>query len=227
LEWTAANSYSDEKAAKVFARLARNHTRLVPTLTIYRVLDRPDDVSRTDERLKYVPASVAATWPWVLEFLQAGRSAEQAAEWRELFPHRLAFVGALGRAGVPVLTGTDAGGLLYIFPGFSLHNELAFLVTAGFTPMQALQAATLEPARFLGLERSLGTVERGKIADLVVLDADPLADIANTTQVHAVLARGQLISAEHRTRMLADVEQAAQEETDPSPIAGSFAHEEP
>jgi imidazolonepropionase-like amidohydrolase len=184
---------------------------------VYRVLDRPDEVSRTDERLKYVPASAAADWPWVLEFLQAGRSADQAAEWRELFQHRLALVGALDGAGVAVLAGTDAGDVPYIFPGFSLHDELALLVTAGFTPMQALQAATLEPARFLGMERSLGTVEGGKLADLVVLDADPLADIANTTQIHAVLVRGQLISPERRTRMLADVEQAAQEQTDPGP----------
>ena len=217
LEWTAATSYSDEKAARVFARLARNRTRSVPTLTAYRVLDRPDEVARTDERLKYVPVSVAADWPLVLEFLQAGRTVEQAAEWRELFQHRLAFVGALGHAGVPVLAGTDAGDLPYVFPGFSLHDELAFLVTAGFTPMQALRAATLEPARLLGLERSVGTVEWGKVADLVVLDADPLADITNTRKIHAVLVRGQLISAEQRTRMLADVEQAAQEETDPSP----------
>ena len=77
------------------------------------------------------------------------------------------------QAGVPFMTGTDLGND-YIYPGFSLHDELALLVEAGFTPLQALQSATRSPAEFLGLLDSLGTVETGKIADLVLLNANPL-----------------------------------------------------
>jgi imidazolonepropionase-like amidohydrolase len=91
------------------------------------------------------------------------------------------------------MTGTDIGAPLLV-PGFSLHDELALLVRdAGMTPLQALQAATLTPARVMGLAGSLGTVEGGKLADLVLLDADPLADIANTRRVHAVVANGRLL----------------------------------
>lgn len=119
---------------------------------------------------------------------------------------------------MPVLAGTDAGDLPFVIPGFSLHDELASLVRAGLSPMRALQAATIEPARMFGLADSLGTVEPGKIADLVVLDADPLADIRNTTRIHTVLVRGRCISPEQRARMLADVASAAAAEpTEPNP----------
>jgi adenine deaminase len=110
------------------------------------------------------------------------------------------------------MAGTEAG-LPYCFPGFAVHDELAELVGAGFTPMQALQAATREPARFLGLDHSLGTIEHGKVADLVVLDADPLLDIRNTQKIHALLVRGRFISTEQRQLMLSDVEAAARSAT--------------
>ena len=218
LEWIAANSYSQSKAEILFEKLISNRTRMTPTLTIYHVLDRPSEVDLTDERLTYVPASVAGLWPEALDYIQSSRTAEESAQWYELLDHRLAFVGALRDAGVPVLAGTDAGDIPFDFPGFGLHDELANLVRAGLTPLQALQAETLEPARFLGVQDSIGTVERGKAADLVVLDADPLADIRNTTRIHAVLVHGRLISAEQRISMLADAEQAASEETEPAQV---------
>jgi imidazolonepropionase-like amidohydrolase len=99
----------------------------------------------------------------------------------------------------------------FVIPGFSLHDELASLVRAGLSPLHALRAATIEPARMLGLGDKLGTVEPGKLADLVVLDADPLADIRNTTRIHTVLTRGRVISPEQRARMLDDIAAAAAE----------------
>jgi len=94
-------------------------------------------------------------------------------------------------------------------PGFSLHDELGLMVKAGLTPMQALQTATLNPARFLGTEKDYGTVEKGKIADLVLLDANPLEDIANTTKINAVLYGGTLFARPELDHMLADVEAKA------------------
>jgi hypothetical protein len=214
VEWTAAHSYAPSKAEVVFARLAANGSRQVPTLAMHRVLDRPDDVSSIDERLKYLPAAVVEGHRYALtELYQAGRTAEAVAEWRELFDHRLRLVGAMRQAGLAVLAGSDTGTPPYSFPGFSLHDELALLVEAGFTPLQALQAATREPAEYLGLQDSLGTIEEGKVADLVVLDGDPLADIRNTMKLHAVLVGGGLLTSEGRTRVLADVETAAREQT--------------
>ena len=108
------------------------------------------------------------------------------------------------------MAGTDTG-TPYSVPGFALHDELEHLVDAGATPRQALYAATAEPAAFLGLSRDLGTVEPGKIADLVVLDADPLTDIRNSRRINTVVTRGRVISPAQRRRMLADVEAAVQE----------------
>src|SRR5262249_31783132 len=79
----------------------------------------------------------------------------------------------------------------YCFPGFSLHDELSSLVRAGLTPMQALQAATLNAARFMDRENDLGTIQTGKVADMVLLDANPLIDISNTRQIYAVVCRGR------------------------------------
>ncbi len=220
IEWLAATNYDPGRAAEIFARLNRRQIRISPTLIMHQVLDRPEDAPVNDERLKYVPADIQEWWQWALENLyKAGRSPEEAAQQRELFERRLRFVKAMQRAGVPLLAGSDTG-TPYSFPGFTLHDELAVLVRAGLTPLQALRAATLEPARFLGMEDSLGTVGRGKIADLVVLDANPLADITNTKRIHSVLVRGQLITPERRAHILADVEAAAQEPPQPSGAGG-------
>ena len=114
----------------------------------------------------------------------------------------------MNRAGVNLLAGTDlaARGL---YPGFSLHEELTLLVEAGLTPLEALQAATRNPARMLKLNE-LGTIESGKIADLVLLDADPLADIRNTQRIQAVVVNGKLLDRRALDALLAEAEAAAQ-----------------
>lgn len=118
-------------------------------------------------------------------------------------------VRAMHQAGVPFLARTDTPGVPYVYPGFSLHDELALLVAdGGFTPLEALQAATRAPAQFLGREKDFGAIEPGKLADLVLLDADPLTDIHNTTKIAAVVANGRLLPRRELDRMLAEVEAA-------------------
>jgi imidazolonepropionase-like amidohydrolase len=117
--------------------------------------------------------------------------------------------------GVPVLAGTDTGNP-YLVPGYALHQELELLVESGLTPLQALRSATHEPAKLLGREDSLGTVAPGKFADLVVLDNDPLRDIRNTRQIHALVVNGRLIDHDERTRLLAAVEEAAAKSRPPA-----------
>jgi hypothetical protein len=193
----------------VYERLARNGTHVTPTLTVHWTVDVPQDVPHDDPRFRYVSADTLAYWQWTTEtFFLAGRTPRESAERRELFPLRLRLAGDLARAGVPLLAGTDLG-TSYLLPGFSLHDELAFLVEGGVTPAQALRAATYEPARSLG-RRDAGTVERGKVADLVLLDADPLRDIRNTTRIDSVFVRGHHIDRATRRRMLAEIEAAAQ-----------------
>jgi imidazolonepropionase-like amidohydrolase len=121
----------------------------------------------------------------------------------------LEVVKAMHDAGIQFLSGTDAAPGVYIFPGFSLHEELQRFVAAGFTPMEALQTATLNPATFLGLGNRLGTIEPGKLADLVLLDANPLDDIRNTQRITAVIVNGRYLSRADLDQLLAGVETAA------------------
>jgi imidazolonepropionase-like amidohydrolase len=100
--------------------------------------------------------------------------------------------GRIYRAGVRILAGSDSWNP-FIFPGFTLHDELALLVDAGLSPMAALQAATRNAAEWMGMLKERGTIEAGKIADLVLLDADPLADIHNTRTIRAVILQGKLL----------------------------------
>ena len=113
------------------------------------------------------------------------------------------------RAGIKFLAGTDTPPGVYVFPGFSLHEELQRFVAAGFTPMEALQTATLNPAKFLGMEGRLGTIEKGKLADLVLLNANPLDDIRNTQKIQAVVLNGRYLPRAKLDRMLAGAEAAA------------------
>jgi imidazolonepropionase-like amidohydrolase len=115
------------------------------------------------------------------------------------------------KAGVPILAGTDTGNP-FCFPGFSLHDELALLVIAGLTPAEALRSATLNPAKFFGLDQTLGTIEQGKIADLVLLDANPLVDIRNTQRINAVVSNGRLFDRKALDKMLSEAEGAANRE---------------
>jgi adenine deaminase len=91
----------------------------------------------------------------------------------------------------------------FVYPGFSLHDELGLLVRSGLTPAEALRTATINPARFLGVADSLGTVASGKVADLVLLDANPLTDIANTKRIRAVIQGGRLLNRGALDAMLA------------------------
>jgi hypothetical protein len=210
IEWIAAHTYSEARAADVFGTLRRNRTRVTPTLTMHNVLDQPD-YARLDPALaKYMGADELAVYDYAIENLyKPNRTAEEISHQREMWAWRKQFVGELFAHNVPILAGTDTG-TPYSVPGFALHDELEHLVAAGASPRQALYAATAEPARFLGLSRDLGTVEAGKIADLVVLDADPLTDIRNTRKIHSVVTRGRVIGPAARTKMLADVEAAVQ-----------------
>jgi imidazolonepropionase-like amidohydrolase len=128
---------------------------------------------------------------------------------KDYFARNLQIVGAMHRAGVPFLAGTDTAPGIYIMPGFSLHDELANFVEAGFTPMESLQTATSNPAKFLRTQASSGSVESGKIADLVMLAANPLDDIRNTRKINLVIAHGRLFDRAALDKILIEVESAA------------------
>ncbi len=199
------DTYSDKKAAALFARFAKNGTRQVPTLTgrRARAFERESHFIN-DPRLKYIPPSLKEEWEnsYTKDF-----TAKEFADVRRLYQKQLDIVGAMRRAQVDIMAGTDAGNP-NCYPGFSLHDELALLVKAGLTPIEALQSATRSPAEFLGRMESFGTVEEGKIADLVLLDANPLEEISNTQKIAAVVLGGKIIFKTSLQTMLAQVEAA-------------------
>jgi imidazolonepropionase-like amidohydrolase len=129
---------------------------------------------------------------------------------RELFADDKRLVGELFRAGVPMLAGTDTGNP-FCFPGFSLHDELALLVDSGVTPLGALQAATRNPAIFMKAEDRYGSVTAGRVADLVLLNADPLKDIRNTTRISEVFLGGKEFDRSALDQVLRNAEAEAKE----------------
>jgi len=128
--------------------------------------------------------------PLTRVFSNAGAAGIDAATARSRVERGLRIVKALHDAGVPVVVGTDEG-----IPGHSVHREIELYVEAGLTPLEALQAATIVPARAMKLDGELGTIERGKRADLVVLDANPLDSIRNIRRVHWTISDGRIYDA--------------------------------
>ena len=203
------DTYDEAKAREIFAHLIKNQTWQVPTLVTKRALAFADEIALVpEERLKYVPASMKQRWSPQENFLLRYRTPEYINYSKRLFRKELELVGVMQREGVPFMTGTDLSAP-YVFAGFSLHDELALLVQAGFTPMEALQAATRNPATYLGELASFGTIERGKLANLVLLDANPLEDIHNTRSISGVILKGRYFPKSALQKMLADAERIA------------------
>ena len=192
------------RCTEVMKHFVRNQTWQVPTLTVLRSFAFLNDSTYTDDdRLRYMPAQVAAQWDWRNDFRLKNRSPESWANARRSFQRSVELVGEMHRAKVPILAGTDVLNP-FCFPGFSLHDELALLVDAGYSIKDALRAATINPATFMGATDSLGTVAKGKRADLVLLDANPLEDIHNTSKIHAVVLNGRLYDRAALDALLAD-----------------------
>lgn len=205
----ALETYSPEKADSVFGILRRNHTWQCPTLTVLRSMAFSDDPAFTnDARLKYIPRDIASSWDPKADMFLKNRTAEDWAVSKKVYARELTLVGSMQRAGVEIMAGTDTLNP-FCFPGFSLHDELGLFVRAGLTPIQALQAATINPARFLGRENDLGMVAPGKVADLVLLDANPLDDIGNTRKISAVVLGGKFLSRASLDEMLIKIEALA------------------
>jgi hypothetical protein len=170
-----------------------------------------DDIDLSQDPLtKYAPVAWKnRTWPMFKKDILETMDTDPLPVRLRFVQMELEMTLAMFRAGVPFMAGTDTAAGIHIFPGFSLHQELALFVEAGLTPMQALQTATLNPAKFLGTTADMGTVEEGKIADLVLLDANPLEDINNTRKIQAVVLAGRYFSRAQLDEMLRGVELAA------------------
>lgn len=196
----------------LWRHFASEGTAVNPTLVTWPIrLDPPDTLlAKLDrgaiEGTRYVPTGALTTWRNQLNELKQETG---EVDWHAVYRTELRNVAEMAKAGVTLVAGSDIGAPLLV-PGFSMHDELSLLVrVAGLTPMAALQAATRNAAAVMRIGDSLGTVEPGKIADLVILSADPLADIGNTRRIHAVVRNGRLLDRAALDRLLADSEAAA------------------
>jgi len=204
-------TYDDARATALTATFARKRTWQVPTLIWERgqwLIDESD--FRNHPLAKYAPAYWKEhTWKMFTDDILKTMDTDPVAYRRRFVQKELDIVGKMHRAGVPFLAGTDTAAGVYVLPGFSLHEELQLFVRAGFTPLEALQTATLNPALFLGREADFGAVEKGKSADLVLLSANPLENIGNTRSIEAVVIRGQLLRRKDLDALLRQVQTAA------------------
>jgi hypothetical protein len=201
-------SYDAVKCAKVFETLVRNGTWVTPTLLASGIADSQEirDGWREDPRLRYLSREAREWWSNEDEPDAMGGNPEQQ-QLLVNFGREVTL--AMHRAGVPLLAGSPAPGK--VTAGFGLHGELEVLVAIGLTEAEALRTATLEPARYLDAVDTQGTVEVGKVADLVLLSANPLEDIANTQKIEAVMVRGRFFDRNALDEILENVARAAAE----------------
>ena len=180
----------------------------VPTLHALRMKSVLDDTSLAqDARLAYLMSSIRQEWLST----QTSRLARGSAYFqgkRDRFEDEIWLTGLIFRDQGHVLAGTDAG-VAFSYPGFSLHDELALLVQSGLSPLEALRASTIEPARFLGIQDTVGAIRPGQRADLVLLREDPVTSIAATRSIEAVVLRGRLLDRPALDSLLVKVERAA------------------
>jgi imidazolonepropionase-like amidohydrolase len=208
LLWQRFDLDSD-KMKKLVSFLAERKVFLDPTLTV----DERNALSLYEEQAqdpnnRFLPRAAiineAEAAPDVFRIPSELKDAAAAG-----FRKRLQFIGMCSRAGVQIIAGTDGVGAGKLLPGFGLQHELKLLGQAGLTPVQVIQAATINAARALRKDRELGSIETGKFADLVILNSSPLIDIRNTANIHAVMIRGRLIDRKALDEMLEQAEAAA------------------
>ncbi|MBN7795997.1 amidohydrolase family protein [Parahaliea mediterranea] len=198
------DSFNQATADAAYRRLAAAGVAVTPTLIGGRKLAWLHETNHDDDAfLAYLTRDFTAQYQWRIERMAGETAAEREARQAR---YRLvaAQVPALQRAGVTLLAGSDSAALnTYVYPAAALHEELALFTEAGLSPLHALQAATINGARFMGLARDYGSVSAGRRADLVVLNRNPLADIRATADIHAVIRGGEVFDRARLDALLA------------------------
>lgn len=198
--------FSDQQAQRFAQLLKENGTWLSPTLTTMVWIAsqcRSLDELKALPALQYVHPLLQSKWLTANKYNKMSNP-ENIANFEKLVKFHVLLVKACKAAGVPIVAGTDAG-TSGVIAGFAMHDEIELLVSAGLTPEEALTSATRLPATWLGIDSEVGTIEAGKYADLILLDADPLVDIKNTRKIAGVFVNGQWLKRSAINATLADL----------------------
>jgi imidazolonepropionase-like amidohydrolase len=201
-----ADTFSDEEADRLVGLMRASNAWISPTLvTIVDILDqsRSLDELKRSRTLKYVHPLLQSKWLTSNNYARRSNP-ETIAYLERLVAFDAKLVRKLNDAGVPILVGTDTG-TSGVIAGFSLHDEMELLVAAGMTPGDVLKSATFRSAKWLGLDAQVGSIEVGKRADLVLLDANPLDDIQNSRQIAGVVIDGHWLDRNRLDAMLVDL----------------------
>lgn len=211
LRWRMIDEHDSVRCAALMDAMARSETWWTPTLQVLQLSVRAsDEAFRTDPRLKYVPV-LFTELIWAPDADRVAIQPTDASgrqQYSTLYQMAVGHVGQAHAAGVKILAGTDAGDS-YVFPGFGIHDELAEFVRAGLTPAEALRSATIDAAVFAEMEKSYGSVEAGKAADLLLLDANPLEDVRHTRRIAGLFFAGKYLDRAALDELLAFAEQQA------------------
>jgi imidazolonepropionase-like amidohydrolase len=204
-------TYNPALEAKIIDLIAKNHVWQCPTLYWERGQWLVDAIDYTkDPDLAYAAHSwVTKQWPHAQKGILKSLDTDPLPIREKFVTHELDIVRKLHAANVPFLAGTDTPAGVDVIPGISLHLELQRFVAAGFTPLQALQTATLNPAIFYNKLSDFGTVQPGRVADLVLLTANPLDNIANTRKIAAVITDGRYLSPQDLAQLRVKLKQLA------------------
>ena len=185
----ALMNINKQRCNEVIKYLASNNVYQTPTLTINTVGSKRFFANKEwQETYNFLPKEVKKEW-----LQDSNNLAEQPINesYKNYEKWSFNIVNLFSKHKVKIIAGTDTP-IGFLTPGYSLHKELQLLVEAGLTPINALKAATITPAEFFNLENEIGTIRKGKRADLVVLNSDPLLNIRNTTDIHKVISKGQI-----------------------------------
>ena len=206
------DSYNPQRQKRLNAVFVKYHTYHCPTLVVSDFSNLGAYAANGFEEIPYQRYVPKARHADVKRHLSYNWSADEESDPKVYTANKRALIIAMHRAGVRFLSGTDTPGFSQV-PGFSLHDELVLLSQAGLSPLEVLQSATINPARLLDREKHMGTVERGKVADVILLDANPLEDIRNTRRINAVVTNGRYLPKAALQKMLAEVEALASKES--------------
>jgi hypothetical protein len=201
-------TYSDSKCRDLTRRIKKDGMWMTPTLIRLRTMEFGDDPAyRYNPNLRYVPAKTQQLWQQMADQFPTIVTPDRRAMLKRFWVLQLRLTKLLDDAGVPMMAGTDAGGAgHWEISGVALHQEFDLLHQAGLKPLTILQMTTINGAKFLHREDHMGTVAVGKDADLVLLDANPVASEANLHRINAVVRSGNYYDKNALERLKQDAE---------------------